>query len=79
MDLATPRVMDSTGGLELPFGAADAAMEVTTDTVQILGGYGYCRDYPAEKLMRDAKLLQIYEGTNQIQRLVAARYQLKGH
>lgn len=58
--------------------AADTAMRVTTDTVQILGGYGYCRDYPAEKLMRDAKLLQIYEGTNQIQRLVTARYQLKG-
>jgi acyl-CoA dehydrogenase len=58
--------------------AGDTAMRVTTDAVQIMGGYGYCRDYPAEKLMRDAKLLQIYEGTNQIQRLVTARYQLKG-
>ncbi len=53
--------------------AADMAMEVTTDAVQIFGGYGYMRDYPMEKLMRDAKLLQIYEGTNQIQRLVIAR------
>jgi acyl-CoA dehydrogenase len=53
--------------------AADTAMEVTSDAVQIFGGYGYMKDYPVEKLMRDAKLLQIYEGTNQIQRLVIAR------
>jgi len=53
--------------------AADIAMEVTTNAVQIFGGYGYMKDYPVEKLMRDAKLLQIYEGTNQIQRLVIAR------
>ena len=53
--------------------AADTAMEVSTDAVQIHGGYGYMRDYPVEKLMRDAKLLQIYEGTNQIQRMVIAR------
>ncbi|OQA34566.1 MAG: Acyl-CoA dehydrogenase [Acidobacteria bacterium ADurb.Bin340] len=53
--------------------ASDAAMAATTDAVQLLGGYGYCRDYHVEKLMRDAKLLQIYEGTNQIQRLVIAR------
>src|SRR3954471_7716732 len=52
---------------------ADAAMRVTTDAVQIFGGYGYTRDYPVEKLMRDAKLLQIYEGTSQIQRVVIAR------
>ncbi len=52
---------------------ADAAMEVTTDAVQIFGGYGYTREYPVEKLMRDAKLLQIYEGTSQIQRVVIAR------
>ncbi len=58
--------------------AADAAMRVATDAVQIFGGYGYMRDYPVEKLMRDAKLLQIYEGTNQIQRLVIARNLLKG-
>jgi acyl-CoA dehydrogenase len=50
--------------------ASDVAMRVTTDAVQILGGYGYMRDYPVEKMMRDAKLLQIYEGTNEIQRLV---------
>jgi acyl-CoA dehydrogenase len=53
--------------------ASDAAMEVTTNAVQIFGGYGYMRDYPVEKLMRDAKLLQIYEGTNQIQRMIIAR------
>lgn len=53
--------------------AADTAMAVTTDAVQVYGGYGYMRDYPVEKLMRDAKLLQIYEGTNQIQRMVIAR------
>ena len=53
--------------------ASDAAMDVATGAVQILGGYGYMRDYPVEKLMRDAKLLQIYEGTNQIQRMVIAR------
>jgi alkylation response protein AidB-like acyl-CoA dehydrogenase len=53
--------------------ASDAAMAVTTDAVQIFGGYGYMGDYPVEKLMRDAKLLQIYEGTNQIQRMVIAR------
>ena len=52
--------------------AADTAMKVTTDVVQILGGYGYSREYPAEKYMRDAKIMQIYEGTNQIQRLVIA-------
>jgi acyl-CoA dehydrogenase len=53
--------------------ASDTAMAVTTDAVQVFGGYGYMRDYPIEKLMRDAKLLQIYEGTNQIQRMVIAR------
>ncbi|HEY7586697.1 MAG TPA: acyl-CoA dehydrogenase family protein [Candidatus Deferrimicrobiaceae bacterium] len=53
--------------------AADLAMRVTTDAVQIFGGYGYMKDYPVEKLMRDAKLLQIYEGTSQIQRLVIAK------
>ena len=52
--------------------ASDVAMEVTTDAVQIMGGYGYMKDYPMEKKMRDAKILQIYEGTNQIQRLVIA-------
>ena len=52
---------------------SDACMKVTTDAVQILGGYGYRREYPVEKLMRDAKLLQIFEGTNQIQRIVISR------
>ncbi len=53
--------------------ASDVAMEVTTNGVQLLGGYGYTRDYPLERMMRDAKITQIYEGTNQIQRLVMAR------
>jgi acyl-CoA dehydrogenase len=53
--------------------AADAAMEVTTDAVQVHGGYGFMKDYPVEKLMRDAKVMQLYEGTSQIQRLVIAR------
>ncbi len=57
---------------------ADAAMRVATDAVQIFGGYGYTREYPVEKLMRDAKLLQIYEGTSQIQRMVIARNLLAG-
>jgi acyl-CoA dehydrogenase len=55
---------------------ADAAMRVATDAVQIFGGYGYTREYPVEKLMRDAKLLQIYEGTSQIQRMIIARHVL---
>jgi len=53
--------------------ATDTAMRVTTDAVQLFGGYGYCRDYPIEKYMRDAKITQIYEGTNQVQRLVIGR------
>jgi alkylation response protein AidB-like acyl-CoA dehydrogenase len=53
--------------------ATDMAMKVTTDAVQLFGGYGYVKDYPIEKYMRDAKITQIYEGTNQIQRLVIAR------
>ena len=58
--------------------AADMAMRVTTDAVQVYGGYGYIKEYPVEKLMRDAKLIQIYEGTSQIQRLVIARELFKG-
>jgi alkylation response protein AidB-like acyl-CoA dehydrogenase len=58
--------------------ASDTAMTVTTDAVQLLGGYGYTRDYPVERMMRDAKITQIYEGTNQIQRMVMARQLLKG-
>jgi alkylation response protein AidB-like acyl-CoA dehydrogenase len=53
--------------------ASDVAMEVTTEAVQVLGGYGYVREYPVERMMRDAKLTQIYEGTNEIQRVVIAR------
>jgi alkylation response protein AidB-like acyl-CoA dehydrogenase len=56
---------------------SDVAMEVTTDAVQVLGGYGYISEYPLERMMRDAKITQIYEGTNQIQRLVIAREMLK--
>ncbi|MFW5898940.1 MAG: acyl-CoA dehydrogenase family protein [Jiangellaceae bacterium] len=58
--------------------ASDAAMQITTDAVQLFGGYGYTRDYPVERMMRDAKITQIYEGTNQIQRLVMARQLLRG-
>jgi alkylation response protein AidB-like acyl-CoA dehydrogenase len=52
-------------------------MAITTDAVQVLGGYGYMREYPVERFMRDAKITQIYEGTNQIQRVVIARELLK--
>ncbi len=58
--------------------ASDAAMRVADEAIQIFGGYGYMRDYPVEKLLRDAKLTQIYEGSNEIQRIVIAREQLKG-
>jgi alkylation response protein AidB-like acyl-CoA dehydrogenase len=57
--------------------ASDAAMEITTDAVQLLGGYGYTKDFPVERMMRDAKITQIYEGTNQVQRIVMARQLLK--
>ena len=53
--------------------ASDTAMAVTTEAVQVLGGYGYVNEYPVERMMRDAKITQIYEGTNEIQRLVIAR------
>jgi butyryl-CoA dehydrogenase/acyl-CoA dehydrogenase len=73
------------GDADLPFFgaaakcyAADTAMSITTDAVQLLGGYGYTRDYPLERMMRDAKITQIYEGTNQIQRVVMARQLLSG-
>jgi alkylation response protein AidB-like acyl-CoA dehydrogenase len=58
--------------------ASDTAMSVTTDAVQLLGGYGYTSDFPVERMMRDAKITQIYEGTNQVQRMVMARQLLKG-
>jgi len=57
--------------------ASDMAMEITTDAVQLLGGAGYVKDFPVERMMRDAKITQIYEGTNQIQRVVMARSLLK--
>jgi alkylation response protein AidB-like acyl-CoA dehydrogenase len=56
---------------------SDVAMEVTTEAVQVLGGYGYMTEYPVERMMRDAKITQIYEGTNEIQRLVIAREMAK--
>jgi alkylation response protein AidB-like acyl-CoA dehydrogenase len=56
--------------------ASDVAMEITTDAVQLLGGYGYSKEYPVERFMRDAKITQIYEGTNQVQRIVMARHLL---
>ena len=58
--------------------ASDVAMQVTTDAVQVLGGYGFTSDYPVERMMRDAKITQIYEGTNQVQRIVMARQLLAG-
>jgi len=58
--------------------ASDVAMQVTTDAVQLMGGYGFTSDYPVERMMRDAKITQIYEGTNQVQRVVAARQLLNG-
>ncbi len=57
--------------------ASDVAMDITIDAVQLLGGYGYVSDYPVERMMRDAKITQIYEGTNQIQRVVMAGQLLK--
>ena len=56
--------------------ASDVAMKVTNDAVQLLGGYGYTKDFPVERMMRDAKITQIYEGTNQVQRIVMARHLL---
>ena len=58
--------------------ATDMAMKVTTDAVQVLGGYGYTRDFPVERFMREAKVTQIFEGTNQIQRMVIGRSLAKG-
>jgi cyclohexane-1-carbonyl-CoA dehydrogenase len=57
--------------------ASDSAMRITTDAIQVFGGYGYMQDYPVERMFRDAKLTQIFEGANQIQRLVIARELLK--
>ena len=71
-----PREISKVSGMTKLF-ASDVAMRVTTDAVQIFGGYGYMRDYPVEKMMRDAKILQIYEGTNQIQRNVIGQELIK--
>ena len=57
--------------------ASDVAMQVTTDALQIAGGYGYMTEYPFERMMRDAKIIQIYEGTNEIQKLIISRELLK--
>jgi alkylation response protein AidB-like acyl-CoA dehydrogenase len=57
--------------------ASDTSMQVTIDAVQLLGGYGYTKDFPVERFLRDAKVTQIYEGTNQVQRVVIARELLK--
>jgi alkylation response protein AidB-like acyl-CoA dehydrogenase len=57
--------------------ASDTAVSVTNDAIQVLGGYGYMKEFPVERMMRDAKITQIYEGTNQIQRVVIARSLLK--
>jgi alkylation response protein AidB-like acyl-CoA dehydrogenase len=70
LDAGRPATLESSMAKRV---AADTAMEVATDAVQVFGGYGYTKEYPVEKLMRDAKLLQIYEGTSQIQRMVIAR------
>jgi butyryl-CoA dehydrogenase len=71
-----PKEISKVSGMAKVF-ASDMAMKVTTDAVQIFGGYGYMRDYPVEKMMRDAKILQIYEGTNQIQRNVIGQELMK--
>jgi alkylation response protein AidB-like acyl-CoA dehydrogenase len=75
--LADNNVRNSKESACAKYFASDAAMQNAVDCVQIMGGYGYMAEYPAEKLMRDAKLLQIYEGTNQIQRLVAGSMVLR--
>jgi alkylation response protein AidB-like acyl-CoA dehydrogenase len=73
IDEGDPRdELNSVGAMAKCF-AADVAMEVTTNGVQLLGGYGYTKDFPVERFMRDAKITQIYEGTNQVQRIVIAK------
>ena len=80
MNLEVPRELGGLGlgVLDTCLVLADQAMRIATDAVHIFGGYGYMKEYPVEKLMRDAKLLQIYEGTSQVQRVVIARNLLKG-
>ena len=74
MDMGLPYAKES--AIAKAYGG-DAAMKVTTEAVQIFGGYGYSREYPIEKLLRDAKIFQIVEGTNEIQRVVIANHLLK--
>ncbi|NBS37596.1 MAG: acyl-CoA dehydrogenase, partial [Actinobacteria bacterium] len=73
VDAGDPHGDLSTLGAMAKCFASDVAMKVTTDCVQLLGGYGYTNDFPVERMMRDAKITQIYEGTNQIQRMVIAK------
>ncbi len=73
---SNPRDFSKVSGMAKLF-ASDVAMKVTVDAVQIFGGYGYMREYPVEKMMRDAKILQIYEGTNQIQRNIIGQELIK--
>jgi alkylation response protein AidB-like acyl-CoA dehydrogenase len=73
VDAGDPHGELSTLGAMAKCFASDVAMQVTTDCVQLLGGYGYTNDFPVERMMRDAKITQIYEGTNQIQRMVIAK------
>jgi alkylation response protein AidB-like acyl-CoA dehydrogenase len=77
VDAGTPDEELTKAGAMAKLFCSDTAMEVTTEAVQILGGYGYIKEYPVERMMRDAKITQIYEGTNEIQRLVIAREMLK--
>jgi alkylation response protein AidB-like acyl-CoA dehydrogenase len=72
-DEGDPQGELSTAGAMAKCFASDVAMQVTTDCVQFLGGYGYTEEFPVERMMRDAKITQIYEGTNQIQRMVIAK------
>jgi alkylation response protein AidB-like acyl-CoA dehydrogenase len=69
----TGRMFERAEGSMAKLFAGDAAMDVTVDAVQVLGGYGYIREYPVEKFMRDAKIYQIWEGTAEVQRLVISR------
>jgi len=77
VDLGAPEAELTKASAMAKLYCTDAAMDVTTEAVQILGGYGYIKEYPVERMMRDAKITQIYEGTNEIQRLVIAREMLK--
>src|SRR5687767_11952710 len=73
IDEGDPRKELTTAGAMAKCFASDVAMEVTTNAVQLLGGYGYTKEFPVERFMRDAKITQIYEGTNQVQRVVISK------